>query len=169
MVVSGKIEEGILAVSGDFTNIDWLPKPIDETQLLKKMQKLLTISTGQALRVLHVENDTDLQQVVHSVIAGQFEVEAVTTLTDARARLSREHFDIVLLNLGLPDGSGWDLLPEIRSRLPKAKVIILSGMDVSLDAAREVEAVLLKSKMSPQKLLDAMTAQVGLTNSEGTT
>ena len=156
VVVSAKMEEGRLALNGDFSAIEWLAKPIDEQRLLNVVERLLsTVSAGHP-RVLHIEDDADLHEVVRAMAGQRFDFELATTLGEARARLSLERFDVVILDIGLPDGSGWDLLAEIRARQPQARVVILSGAYTSPDEARKVEAVLLKSQVSPRKLLEAL-------------
>jgi len=160
VVVSAKMEEGRLAINGDFSAIDWLAKPFDENRLLAVVQGLLTQAGAANPRVLHVEDDDDLYQVVRSMVGERFDFERATTLHEARGRVSRERFDVVILDIGLPDGSGWDLLPEIRARQPEARIVILSGADTTAEEARRVEAVLLKSQVSPKELIDALGSRI---------
>lgn len=167
VVVSAKMEAGRLAINGDFPGVDWLAKPIDETRLLSVIDRLVSTLTTQQPRVLHVEDDADLHEVIRAMVGGRFGFELATTLEAARTRVMRERFDVVILDLDLPDGSGWDLLPAIRQRHPDARVVILSGTDMSADEARKVEAVLLKSHLSPHELLEALGARIQLTRSKG--
>jgi len=156
VVVSAKVEEGRLAINGDFCNIDWLAKPIDEQRLLGTVQACLETTGVQRPRVLHVEDDADLHQVVNAMSAAHFDIEQASTLAQARTRVMAAEFDVVILDLSLPDGSGWELLPEIRQQQPQARVVILSGQAMSAADRRQVEAVLLKSQISPRQLLDAL-------------
>ena len=160
MVVSAKMEEGRLAINGDFSAIDWLAKPFDENRLLAVVQGLLTQAGAGNPRVLHVEDDDDLYQVVRSMVGERFDFERATTLREALERVSRERFDVVILDIGLPDGSGWGLLPDIRARQPDASIVILSGADTTAEEARRVEAVLLKSQVSPKDLIDALGSRI---------
>ena len=160
VVVSAKMEEGRLAISGDFSAIDWLAKPFDENRLLAVVQGLLSQAGAANPRVLHVEDDDDLYQVVRSMVGERFDFARATSLREALERVSREHFDVVILDIGLPDGSGWDLLPDIRARQPDARIVILSGADTTADEARRVEAVLLKSQVSPKELIDALGSRI---------
>lgn len=160
MVVSAKMEEGRLAINGDFSAIDWLAKPFDENRLLAVVQGLLAQAGASNPRVLHVEDDDDLHQVVRSMVGERFQFERATTLREALDRVSRERFDVVILDIGLPDGSGWDLLPDIRARQPDTRIVILSGADTTAEEARRVEAVLLKSQVSPQQLIDALDSRI---------
>lgn len=164
VVVSAKMEEGRLAINGDFSAIDWLAKPIDEHRLLAVVDRLVyqdpNQDDGLHPRVLHVEDDDDLYQVVRAMVGERFDFEQAKTLREARARVALERFDVVILDIGLPDGSGWDLLPEIRARQPDARVVILSGTDTTAEEARRVEAVLLKSQVSPRELIDALRNRI---------
>jgi len=167
VVVSAKMEEGRLAINGDFSGIDWLVKPIDENRLLFLVDRLVSAVSEQHPRVLHVEDDPDLHEVIRAMVGGRFDFVLATTLSEARARVALERFDVVILDLSLPDGSGWDLLPDIRQRQPDARVIILSGTDMSADETRKVEAVLLKSQVSPRELLDALSTRIQSFKSRG--
>lgn len=160
LVVSAKMEEGRLAINGDCSSIEWLAKPIDTQKLLDAIEMLLGAATNAQQRILHVEDDIDLHQVVRAMMNGRFDFEQATSLREARERIALGHFDMVILDIGLPDGSGWDLLPEIRAHQPAACVIILSGADIMEDERRMVEAVLLKTEVTPRKLLDAFYKRI---------
>jgi PAS domain S-box-containing protein len=160
VVVSAKMEEGRLAINGDFGGIDWLAKPIDENRLLSSVERQLPAENGQRLRGLHVEDDADMHQVIRAMVGGRCEFELATSLAAARMRVEQEHFDVVVLDLGLPDGSGWDLLPLLRTRLPAARIVILSGSEMSPDESGKVEAALLKSRVSSQDLLNALQSSI---------
>jgi len=160
VVVSAKMEEGRLAINGDFSHIDWLAKPINGTHLLAVVDRLVPKENDLHLRVLHVEDDPDLHQVIRAMVGERFDFELATTLHEAQVRVALERFDVVILDIDLPDGSGWDLLPEIRTRQPGTRVVILSGTEMTPDEGRKVEAVLLKSQVSPRELLDAIATRM---------
>ncbi len=84
-----------------------------------------------SLRILHVEDnpvDADLIRRQLAREAPEITLDQVATLAEARLQLATaEHYDLTLLDLTLPDGSGLELLTEIReARLPQA-VVILTG------------------------------------------
>ena len=160
VVISAKMEEGRLAIKGDADGVDWLAKPFDEAHLLAVVERQMASLSERSIHVLHVEDEPDLQQVVRTMAGERFQFETASTLAEARARVALQRFDVVILDLGLPDGSGWDLLPEIRERQPNARVVILSGNDTSVEEARHVEAVLLKSQVSSQQLLAAINDRI---------
>jgi two-component system KDP operon response regulator KdpE len=74
-------------------------------------------------------------------IRGARIVEA-TTLAEARACLTGEPFDIILLDVRLPDGSGLDLARELRDRPAgrRPRVLVLSASVLPMERTAAVEA-----------------------------
>jgi DNA-binding response OmpR family regulator len=160
IVVSAKMEEGKLAINGDFEDINWLAKPIDEARLLSTISDSYLGSSGHRPRVLHIEDDVDLHHVISAMIGERFDIELATTLSEARILLNQNHYDLLIMDLTLPDGSGWHLLPQIHQQQPLARIVILSGTDTSAEDARKVDAVLVKSQVSPSELLNALKRSI---------
>lgn len=104
-------------------------------------------------RVLHVEDDLDVQQVTAAIAQDFAAFDFASSLAEARTLLAQRHFDLVLLDLALPDGSGESLLQEIRARKPRPRVVIFSASDVDVDGADEI---LVKSRTSNEELLGAI-------------
>lgn len=87
---------------------------------------------SQPLRVLHVEDDfADAMLVQHAVCeAGDFDIniEVARTLKDAKRKLLRDTFDLVLLDLRLPDSvHPVDTLETARTCCGETPVMVLSG------------------------------------------
>ncbi len=61
-------------------------------------------------------------------------VTAVVDGREARAALAREPFDVVFLDVNMPAGGAYDLLPDVRGRKPAPKVVIMSGYSESFSA-----------------------------------
>src|SRR5262245_66167993 len=81
------------------------------------------------LSILFVEDDTTIAMgVEYSLKQDGFQVSLAHRLEGARDLLKRQPFDLVLLDLGLPDGSGYALCKEIRAA-GDTPVIILSARD----------------------------------------
>ena len=134
-----------------FPVADWLQKPVDAQRLLKAVRASLVLH-GRP-RVLHVEDDPDTVQLFESLLEGEAELTWAGTVAEARQRLEAETFDLVILDLGLPDGSGMDLLPNLK---PTRPVLIFSAQPPGPRASREVDAVLTKSVASNEDLLSAI-------------
>lgn len=103
-------------------------------------------SKGNRLLALHVEDDEDLRRVLAMVGTELAVFDGVTTLEAARQALRNNRYDLVLLDLDLPDGCGLSLLAEIESLHPAPSVVVLSGLETELPKDCHVDALLTKSR-----------------------
>jgi two-component system CheB/CheR fusion protein len=91
---------------------------------------------GGGLRVFVVENHDDtrlllcllLEQMGHSVAAA-------ATMREALQALATGGFDVLISDIGLPDGDGWELMRRLESRRPRY-AIAMSGRGMAGDRAR---------------------------------
>ncbi|MEO7398859.1 MAG: response regulator, partial [Ilumatobacteraceae bacterium] len=92
------------------------------------------------MRVLIIEDDAAVCRVVRDQLENRG-VSVVTAYTAAASReaLKREDFEAVILDLSLPDGSGLDLLAELRAAGSSAHVIILTGAGAEADRVHALE------------------------------
>lgn len=96
------------------------------------------------IQVLLVEDDLPAAQLLcHTVEAARgtlFNFTHVTRLTDALLRLATAHFDIVLLDLSLPDSQGRKTVTQVHAAAPTVPIVVLTGSDdeeLALAAVRE--------------------------------
>jgi len=87
--------------------------------------------------------------------------EFATTLQEARARLLDQRFDLVLLDLTLPGGSGWDLLTDIEALDRPPPVVVFSASEVDLAEGTRAAAVLIKAQTSNDELLETLRRVLG--------
>ncbi|MCB1941255.1 MAG: response regulator, partial [Candidatus Accumulibacter sp.] len=107
------------------------------------------------LRILHVEDDADLVRVVAAQFGSSAEIIEARTLSTAREAVTGKTFDVVILDVGLPDGSGLDLLPVIQGLARSPPVVVFSASDAEARLANEheVAASLVKSRTSNERLM----------------
>lgn len=115
-------------------------------------------STDNKPKILHIEDDNSIAITVAGIIGTYADIVHVTTLVQAKTCLNETPFDLVLLDLQLPDGSGLDLLPLI-SREKNIPVIVHSATEVA-DTINDVSAVLYKSYLNPVELLSTIKEQI---------
>ena len=150
LVVSAYVERGKLQLSALAHAIDWLEKPIDPSLLLLKLNRLIT-SRGEknkSSRILHVEDDEDIKTILGLELAQRFDYTAVSSVNAARAVLNRTSFDLVILDLGLPDGDGTELLSDIHISQGDIPIVIFSARDMSAEQKHLVTALYSKTKIS---------------------
>jgi PAS domain S-box-containing protein len=152
VVVSAVMAEGRRELNGDAVGVvDWIPKPIDPARLLEAV-RLAVVGTSRP-RILHVEDDPDVARVMQMLLRDVGDVIAAPDLASGRAAMEAARFDLLLLDIELPDGSGLELLPLARAAQDQpVPVIVFSADQVGEETARAVAATLVKSRVSSDEL-----------------
>ncbi len=97
--------------------------------------------TETAMRILLIEDDTVLGAAVRDQIAGDGQsVDWVTRLDAAGSAVRGTSYDLILLDLMLPDGRGIGFLRNLRSRGDVTPVIILTALDQVTDRIEGLNA-----------------------------
>ncbi len=152
IVVSGWAQEGKVNVDTNaLAVVDWIQKPIDTKRLHSALQEAL--QQTHRPHILHIEDDSDIVQVLYSMLENLADIVHTPSLNGARTLLNREDFDLIILDLSLEDGSGLDLLDEIKGRCP---VVIFSAQTPCPDVSAQVAAALTKSKTNNEQLLSCI-------------
>lgn len=139
----------------DQSQAQWLNKPIEQDQLVSFVQRAISGKSDEVKHILHVEDDKDIQQMISMLLNDDYVVHCANNLLEARDILSQKHFDVVLLDIGLPDGSGLTLIDEIREQTPTPKVVIFSADDIKISQTNnQVSATLVKSKTTNDELVE---------------
>jgi DNA-binding NarL/FixJ family response regulator len=106
------------------------------------------------VRVMLVEDQADFRYLMATLLGRYPDLELVAeaeSLAKARMHATTTSFDVVVLDLGLPDGSGTDLIAELRSANPDTAVLVLSA---SLNPGSLVKA----SEAGADEILDKFAA-----------
>jgi len=79
--------------------------------------------------ILLVDDSTDIRDAVAAVLKSENEVSWASSLNEAKDMLNTRHYDLVLLDIGLPDGDGTEFLAKMQTELEGkgTGVIFLSG------------------------------------------
>jgi DNA-binding response OmpR family regulator len=105
IVVSVTAKEGQQELNGDaFGVIDWIQKPIEESLLIDRLSYALRQASGGRPRILHLEDDESVLQIVSSIVADTGQVVPARTIKEAKTLLERETFDLLILR---SDVAGW--------------------------------------------------------------
>ena len=143
--------------------IGFLTKPIDAKALQDVFQNLEQVLSRRAKRLLIVEDNAALRQGLVELIGNN---DVVTTDVgsgeEALAHLGKEAFDCMILDLGLADMTGFDLLARMRERsLASLPIIIYTGKALTRDEEENLqqyaESIIVKGVKSPERLLAETT------------
>jgi putative two-component system response regulator len=88
------------------------------------------VSTANDQRVLAIDDDEGVTRLLQFILEGEgYSCASAHDLATARARLAEETFDLLLCDVHLPDGSGLELLEEIRPQDNPVAALVISGLD----------------------------------------
>lgn len=91
-------------------------------------------------RILLIEDHADTATMMRRLLLRRgYDVTVATTCAEALAAARVQRFDLVLSDLGLPDGSGLELIGQL-SHLTKAPAVALSGYGMPDDARKSLAA-----------------------------
>lgn len=100
--------------------------------LVQRMNNVLVVDD-------HPETRAWLMRVVRAAFAGA-RISPAPTLAQARQHVGRERFDLALVDLGLPDGSGCSLIEEVSRQSPETYLVVTTIFDDDQHLFRALEA-----------------------------
>jgi CheY-like chemotaxis protein/two-component sensor histidine kinase len=144
--------------------IGYAIKPVMREQLVSAFRKLEQKLEQQVRRVLVVEDvAAQRESLAHLLRTGGVEVIPVGTGSEALSKLKEATFDCMVLDLSLPDMSGYDLLDKMASgeAFSFPPVIVYTGRTLTRDEEerlrRYASSIIIKGARSPERLLDEVT------------
>ncbi len=105
-------------------------------------------------RVMLVDDHPDFRDLMVALLEGQPDLRVVAqagTMAEARSQAAASSFDVVVLDLGLPDGNGADLIGELREASPGGAVLVMSASlhPTNIERAMREGADEVLDKLSP--------------------
>ncbi|MEW6367604.1 MAG: response regulator [Acidobacteriota bacterium] len=135
-------------------------KPLDQESLEHAFRRLEEVAAREPKRVLVVEDDAEIRRTTVKLIGdGDVKVDQASTGQQALQALRSGRYDCVVLDLGLPDLDGRELLVTLdREGVELPPVIVHTARDLTREeeaALREhAESIVIKDVRSQERLLD---------------
>jgi len=141
--------------------VSYLQKPVAKEALDDAFARTIAFIERPIKNLLIIEDDpVQRQSLVELIGNGDVKSTAVGSAADAFAALARMPFDCVVIDLGLPDMNGVELIREIQRRCgPQAPpVVVYTGKELSRHEETELrmisDSIVIKNARSPERLLD---------------
>ena len=159
--LSGKDEKSKAMKMGA---LDHLTKPVNKDQVVTVFDKIEDAIAGDVRRLLVVEDN----KVAHEAIACLFEehgIEVTSAVTGEEALefLKTRPFDCMILDLNLPDTTGFQLLETLNQKddIPKVPVVIYTAKDLMREEETKLrkyaDRIILKTDQSSERLLNEVS------------
>jgi signal transduction histidine kinase/CheY-like chemotaxis protein/CHASE3 domain sensor protein len=144
--------------------VGYLVKPVSRDDLAEVLQGLEAQLSRTVRRVLIVEDDPVQRDAVGKLLSsGVVETVSAGTAAECLRLLKEQTFDCMVLDLSLPDASGFSLLETLSHEGDYAfpPVIVYTGRDLTADDEQKLRryssSIIIKGAKSPERLLDEVS------------
>ena len=141
--------------------VSYFQKPVTKETLDDALNQTIEFLDRPLKNLLIIEDDpVQRQSLVELIGNGDVHSTAVGTAADAFTALETTKFDCIVLDLGLPDKNGFDLIREIHQKYGQLAppVIVYTGKELTRQEETELrlisESIVIKNVRSPERLLD---------------
>jgi CheY-like chemotaxis protein/signal transduction histidine kinase len=139
----------------------FMNKPATTDGLENALDRIREFTSAGRRRLLIVEDDPVEQMSIRELIGhDDIEITCVDTGAAALDALREHPYDCIVLDLRLPDISGFDLISEVQrdDRIADTPIIVFTGRDLTdaeqAELKRKAKSVVIKGVRSPERLLD---------------
>ena len=150
-------------------------KPVKREELVRALERLEGKFTPGLRRVLVVEDDARQRESVRLLLESEgIEIVGVETAAQALEHLARSTFDCMVMDVNLPDLSGYELLEKMaeQEEVSFPPVIVYTGRALTRDEEHKLRrfsrSIIIKDAHSPERLLDEVTLFLHQVESEMT-
>ncbi|HEX3848328.1 MAG TPA: response regulator [Steroidobacteraceae bacterium] len=144
--------------------IGFVLKPAQREQLMEALKRMEAKFAQNVRHVLVVEDDPRQRESICQLLASDdVRLTAVPSAGDALEELKKTTFDCMVMDLNLPDLSGYDLLEKMSRQEDVAfpPVIVYTGRSLTRDEEQRLrrfsKSIIIKDARSPERLLDEVT------------
>ena len=141
--------------------IGYLTKPVNREDLEKALAGMTTMINKKMKDLLLVEDDSNQRQAITRLIDdGDVAITQAATGNEAMAALRKKPYDCMILDLGLPDMSGFDLLKLMENTpdITFPPVVVYTGKELTVEEEKNLrrysEFIIIKGVRSQERLLD---------------
>ncbi|NMN57431.1 CheY-like chemotaxis protein [Xanthobacter sp. SG618] len=146
----------------DLGAVGFLTKPVSADQLSEALGLLTHYSADRPRRVLVVDDDAAARHAVRTLLAR--EKAQIVEAASAEAALevvAQGDLDCIVLDLGLPGMSGFELIERLADGGKHVPVVVYSGRDLTTEERMKLraftDAIVVKGALSPERLLDEVS------------
>ena len=157
IIISAEAELNKSKTTSALRIVDWLDKPIDTEKLAKAMRDAISKPEQKEIStILYVEDNSDLIEMMSSLLGDKAKLVHAPNLQTAKHKIETENFDLMLLDVELPDGNGLELIALMNQYNPLTPVIIFSAQSLDKVIVEQVNAALVKSLVSNEELIEVI-------------
>lgn len=156
------------ATEGDYADenvkqqiVSWLDKSFD-LSALEETVKTFSQKDDSKIKILHVEDDEDLLNIISITLDTIAEITQATNLTSAAKALEDQIFNVIIFDYKLSEGTCEEMVDSIKSTHNKdAKLVLFSAYEPSQELAGKFDKVMLKTTVSNEEFFSCIKDFIG--------
>ncbi len=135
-------------------------KPAPVTKQKRKVPGPGATTETRKRKLLVVDDDRQIREALRKLLHAEgYEVGLAATGQEGIEKFNTERFDLLLLDLNLPDHNGWDVFETLTARNPCLPIIIITGRESQYDlAAGAGVGALIEKPLDVPRLLETVQA-----------
>jgi len=144
--------------------VSYLMKPVARDALIHALESITDHRQQSPRKLLIVEDDPQQLSGLKALLgSSEVEVKGASTSAEALAACRRETFDCIVLDMTLPDGSGYDLLEQLSTDETASfpPVIVYTARALTEQEEQRLRrysrSIIIKGAKSPERLIDEVT------------
>ena len=160
-IISGK-EESLDSLNRGA--IGFLSKPVSSEDIDTVFSRIENIINERIKQVLVIEDDAHNQKAIYELLKSKnIKIHSVSTGKDGLEQLKNLEFDCVILDLKLPDMTGFELLSQLvdSKKMNIPPIIVNTGKELTQEEYNELyrftDSIVIKGVNSPDRLLDEVS------------
>ena len=118
--------------------------------------QVISVHSMPIEKIIVLEDDLVVRKSLEQQLRyKRYDVASATTIAEAQELLTRDNFDLMIVDVRLPDGSGTDLLKQLQSRPARPLVVMVSGfgtVDLAVECMSNGAFTFLTKPFSPEQL-----------------
>jgi CheY-like chemotaxis protein len=142
--------------------VGFLTKPVSRESITMAFDRLMHFAGGRTRQLLVVDDDANARAAVRALLKDDaVAIDEAASGEEALAMTARKAYDCIVLDLGLPGMSGFDLLEQLSHGGHTPPVVVYSGRDLSREESMRIrqytDSIVVKGARSPDRLLDEVS------------
>ncbi|MGE5419924.1 MAG: response regulator [Chloroflexota bacterium] len=140
--------------------IGYLTKPVTKEKIEAALDQMQQFMSGKIRNLLITEDDKNLRMSIRTLLeARDISIAEATTAREAIKQISSGNFDCIVLDLGLPDMSGFEMLRILKEKnIRVPPVVVYTGKELTREENAELQQytqnIIIKGVKSDERLLD---------------
>ncbi|UTJ07868.1 response regulator [Arcobacter roscoffensis] len=138
--------------------IGYLQKPVYDGDINSVISSIDSFQEKKIKDLLIVEDDEVQREALIELVGEGVNIKGVKTASQAIEEVKKELYDTVVVDLGLMDGSGYEVCEFIKNNHPNLPIIIYTGRDISYEDKIKLQeysnSIIIKTANSNERILN---------------